>query len=102
MFHQGIGLSLFEFQKQVYMENINEALGLLIVGMVTVIIILCLVIVIGNLVIDLTNRFMPENKKPEEEGMTGKRAHPKKLAAIVAAVDVITHGRGKIDSIQKK
>lgn len=102
MFNKVIGLSLFEFQKQVYMENINEALGLLIVGMVMVFIILWLVVVIGNLVINLTNRFMPEDKKPGEGEMTGKRAHPKRLAAIVAAVDVITHGRGKIDSIQKK
>ena len=84
------------------MENINEALGLLIVGMVMVFIILWLVVVIGNLVINLTNRFMAEDKKPGEGEMTGKRAHPKRLAAIVAAVDVITHGRGKIDSIQKK
>lgn len=83
------------------MENINEALGLLVVGMVMVLIILCLVVVVGNLVIMLTNRFIPEVRKSEEEG-NGRQAHPKKMAAIVAAIDIITHGRGRVDSIQKK
>ncbi len=93
---------LFEVNKQTYMEILNEALGLLMVGMIMVFIILWLVVVTGNLVIHLTNRFIPEDKKPGEEGQGGKRIHHKRLAAIVASVAVITHGRGKIDSIRKK
>jgi oxaloacetate decarboxylase gamma subunit len=88
--------------KQVYMENMDEALGLLAVGMVTVVVILCLVVVIGNLVIGLTNRFIPDNKKPGDSNPSGKLANTKTVAAIVAVVDVITHGKGKVDSIQKK
>ena len=39
------------------MENINEALSLLLVGLTTVLIILSLVVLIGNGVIRFTNRF---------------------------------------------
>lgn len=88
------------------MENLNTALGLLVVGMVTVFIILWLVVVIGNLVIRLTNRFIPATDpaagKPGNGDAAGKRAHSKKLAVIVAAVDVVTRGQGNVESIEKK
>lgn len=88
------------------MENLNTALGLLVVGMVTVFIILWLVVVIGNLVIRLTNRFIPVADptagKAGNGGISGKRVHSKKLAAIVAAVDVVTQGKGNVESIGKK
>ncbi|MDR2815455.1 MAG: OadG family protein [Proteiniphilum sp.] len=88
------------------MDNLNTALGLLVVGMVTVFIILCLVVVIGNLVIRLTNRFIPETVpaggKSGDGGSAGKKAHPQKLAAIIAAVDVATQGKGSVESIEKK
>ena len=83
------------------MENLSEALGLLAIGMIMVIIVLWLVVGLGNLVISLTNRFIPDEKKPGTTNRAGG-VHPKKLAAIVAAVDVITHGRGKVDSVHKK
>lgn len=88
------------------MENMNTALGLLLVGMITVLIILCLVVVIGNLVIRLTNRFIPVTSDPAggESGSRGSagKVDSKKLAAIVAAVDVATKGKGRVDSIDKK
>lgn len=84
------------------MENLNEALELLVVGLLTVFAILCLVIVIGNLVIGLTNRFIPDDKKPGDSNPSGKLTNTKTVAAIAAVVDVITQGKGKIDSIQKK
>lgn len=88
------------------MENLNTALGLLVVGMVTVFIILWLVVVIGNLVIRLTNRFIPvagpAAGKPGNGNTRGRKIHSKKLAAIVAAVDVVTQGQGSVESIKKK
>lgn len=87
------------------MENMNTALGLLVVGMIMVFIILCLVVMIGNLVIRLTNRFIPvtdETPRQSGRGGTEKRAHSKKMAAIVAAVDVVTQGKGNVENIQKK
>jgi len=84
------------------MENINEALVLLVVGMLTVLVVLCLVVAIGNLLIGLTNRFIPDDKKPGDSNPSGKLTNTKTVAAIAAVVDVITQGKGKIDSIQKK
>jgi len=84
------------------MENLNEALGLLAVGMIMVFFILILVVVIGNVVIMLTNRFAPVSEKPGAGGAVGRSSHPKKLAVLAAVVDMITHGKGRMDSIQKK
>ena len=84
------------------MEHLNEALGLLAVGMIMVFFILLLVVVFGNVVSMLTNRFVPVTDKPGKGGAGGKSNHPKKLAVIAAVVDVITHGKGRVDSIQKK
>lgn len=84
------------------MENLDEALSLLLVGMVTVFIILALVVFIGNLVIRLTNRFIPAPVQPDIPATPGRKMHSKKLAAIVAAVDVVTGGKGKVGRIEKK
>lgn len=83
------------------MENINEALSLLVIGMVMVFIILFLVVAIGNAVILLTNRYLPELQKTSDVGGVTNRTNPKKLAAIAAVVDMITQGEGRVDSIQK-
>ncbi len=79
------------------MENLNEALFLLVVGMITVFVILMLVVVVGNLIIVFTNRFLP----PPHDIEKGKHIDPKKLAVIAAAVDIITKGKGKITNIEK-
>lgn len=84
------------------MENLNEALGLLAVGMITVVIILGLVVVIGNLVINLTNRFIQDGKRTGDSNLSGKLVHTKKVAAIAAVVDVITRGSGRVDTIEKR
>ncbi len=84
------------------MENINEALSLLVVGMVMVFIILFLVVLIGNAVVLLTNRYLPEVQKIDDGGEALKGANPKKLAAIAAVVDLITRGEGRVNSVQKK
>ncbi|HKM45917.1 MAG TPA: hypothetical protein VJY12_10730 [Dysgonamonadaceae bacterium] len=81
------------------MENINEALGLLAVGMIMVFIILFLVTIIGNVVIHLTNRYIPVVEKPNDGT---KSTNSKKLAVIAAVVDLVTQGEGRVDSIQKK
>ncbi len=83
------------------MENMNEALSLLVVGMMMVFLILFLVVIIGNVVVLLTNRYIPVVEKPTDSG-AGKGINPKKVAVIAAVVDMITGGAGKVDSIQKK
>lgn len=83
------------------MENINEALSLLVVGMIMVLLILFMVVVIGNIVIRLTNRYLPVIQEADS-GDISKNISSKKMAAIVAVVDTITQGKGRVDSIQKK
>ena len=84
------------------MENINEALGLLAVGMIMVFIILFLVTIIGNVVILLTNRYIPVVEKTTDGTKGVKDTNSKKLAVIAAVVDLVTQGKGRVDSIQKK
>ncbi|MDO5523999.1 MAG: OadG family transporter subunit [Bacteroidia bacterium] len=86
------------------MENLDEALSLLLVGMITVFIILSLVVFIGNMVVRFTNRFIPQEslavKKDIVAGKT-KPLSPAKIAAVIAAVEAVTGGRGKIEKIDK-
>ncbi len=86
------------------MENLNEAISLLLVGMITVFVILSLVVFIGNMVIRLTNRFLPvETITTKKTIVSGKAApsNPAKIAAVIAAVEAITGGKGRIDKIDK-
>ena len=86
------------------MENLNEAISLLLVGMITVFVILSLVVFIGNMVIRLTNRFLPvETITTKKTIVSGKAAssNPAKIAAVIAAVEAITGGKGRIDKINK-
>ena len=84
------------------MENINEALSLLVVGMIMVFIILFLVVTVGKVVVKLTNRYLPHIQKSEDGNIALKGSNPKKMAALAAVVDLITHGEGRLDTIQKK
>ena len=86
------------------MENLNLALSLLLVSMITVFAILYLVVLIGNVVIRLTNRFItPETIAVKKEIASGKAkpTNPAKIAAVIAAVDAVTGGKGKIEKIDK-
>jgi oxaloacetate decarboxylase gamma subunit len=83
------------------MENLGTALGLLLIGMIMVMIVLWLVVGIGNMLINLTNKYIQDDK-PDGNTRQGKKTHTRKVAAIAAAVDVITQGQGRVESIQKK
>ena len=85
------------------MENMETALLLLFVGMGTVFAILLLLIYLGKFLIALVNKYAPE------EEVAAKQIMPKDplpipgnvLAAITAAVNVVTHGKGKITKVEK-
>ncbi len=84
-------------------ENFELALQLLGIGMLTVFTILLLVIIIGNTIIKFVNRFIPEapkvvaNRRGISNGISSG-----KMAAIVAAVQIATNGKGKVTSIEKE
>lgn len=84
-------------------ESFDQAWVLLGVGMVTVFSVLLLVVLIGNTLISLVNRFMPDSSSPKTEESDSKGdISSSKMAAIVAGVKNVTGGRGSVDEIRKK
>lgn len=85
------------------MSEMEIALELLGVGMVTVFIILALVVVLGDLIIRFVNRFMPEVQKASIHANEPLASHSntKKLAAIVSAINIATKGNGRVTKIEK-
>ena len=74
------------------MENLETALLLMVVGMATVFAILLIVIYLGKLLISLVNKYAPEEQLPVPGNI---------VAAITAAVNVVTQGKGKVAKIEK-
>ena len=84
------------------MNNLQLALQLLLVGMVTVFFILFLVVTIGNIIIQFINKFLPEaSTKKAVAPVTQNSVDEKKMAAIVSAVQIITKGKGKVVNVEK-
>lgn len=83
------------------MENLGTALGLLLIGMVMVIIVLWLVVSLGNLLIIITNKYT-HDEAIYGNSNSGIKIDKRKVAVITAAVDIVTQGQGRVDSIQKK
>lgn len=91
------------------MENIETGLLLMVVGMATVFIILLIIIYIGKGLILAVNKYVPEEvstngkaKNTQIASVNSPAAIPnQEAAAIVAAISVITHGKGKITRIEK-
>ena len=88
---------------------LSEALLILAVGMTTVFAILAMVVITGKVLIRLTNRIVPDIQviKPVRSstrssyGKSSNTIDKKKLAAIVAAVEIATGGQGRIQKIEK-
>lgn len=80
----------------------NEAIRLMLTGMSTVFFILIMVVFLGNLIIQITNRFeVVPTKKMGINADAVREIESNKLAAIVSAVEITTRGKGKITSIEK-
>ena len=81
------------------MENeISQALTLLGIGMITVFVVLSLVVVVGNVLIRMVNRWAPVQKlSPPTSGNSNA-----KIAAITSAVALITRGKGRITKIERE
>ena len=79
------------------MENLETAFLLMVVGMATVFVILLIVIYLGKLLISLVNKYAPEEVVSVKQ--TSSQAPVpipgNILAAITAAVNVVTQVRAK-------
>lgn len=84
------------------MEKLETALLLMVVGMATVFAILLIVIYLGKLLISLVNKYAPEEQLPAKQGTQSPVPIPGNIvAAITAAVNVVTQGKGKVAKIEK-
>jgi len=84
------------------MENLNLALLLMVVGMATVFAILLIVIYLGKLLIALVNKYAPEEVAPAKQAANAPAAISGNImAAINAAVTVVTQGKGKVAKVEK-
>jgi oxaloacetate decarboxylase gamma subunit len=82
-------------------SELSTALNLLGIGMITVFVVLTLVVGVGKLLIRFVNSLPEEIKKPTSSPAPTRGMDPRKVAAISAAVDHVTFGRGVITKIEK-
>lgn len=85
------------------MENLNQAFGLLAVGMLTVFAILLIVINLGKLLIAIVNKIAPaeEVKKAVKTAAVPVAVDAQTQSIIKAAVDQLTGGKGQVTKITK-
>ena len=84
------------------MENLETALLLMVVGMATVFAILLLVIYLGKLLSSLVPKYARVEQTLVKQGATVSAPIPGNIvAAITAAVNVVTQGKGKVTKIEK-
>lgn len=82
------------------MQPINEAVSIMIVGMITVFFILFLIVGIGNLIIRLSNKYLPKEVAVVKATKSNEPSS-NTYAAIAAAIDIATNGKGKVTNIKK-
>jgi oxaloacetate decarboxylase gamma subunit len=84
------------------MEKLLEALQLMIIGMSTVFSVLLLVILLGNLLIRVINKYIPEEEsKISNTENKSTSIDPSVVQAIQVAVAKMTNGKGKVEKIEK-
>jgi oxaloacetate decarboxylase gamma subunit len=81
----------------------SQALVLLGIGMITVFFILFLVVSFGNIIIRVVNRFLPEQVVLSKTTTGGVKTgiDNKIMAVLVATVNEITGGKGRISNVEK-
>ncbi len=84
------------------MENFEEALSLMAIGMGTVFVVLLIVIFLGKLLIAVVNKIAPEEEKPKAKASAPAAVAPNIAKAIESAVMIITGGKGRVEKIEKQ
>jgi oxaloacetate decarboxylase (Na+ extruding) subunit gamma len=82
-------------------STISNALLLLVVGMSSVFFILFLVVTGGNLLIKLINKVEVASPEVPFARIPSDTIDASKIAIIAATVEAITHGKGRVDKIEK-
>jgi oxaloacetate decarboxylase (Na+ extruding) subunit gamma len=82
-------------------SNLSNSLLLLLIGMSTVFVILFIVVTGGNFLIRLVNKIELDVHEVPFTKIKTEIISPSKEAAIHAVVNVLTHGKGKVENIEK-
>lgn len=85
-------------------EQVSSAILISIVGMLTVFGILALVVLTGNSLVRIVNRFAPLPAKVKQNSSiqtSSSLISQKKIAVITAAVSAVSQGKAKIEKIEK-
>ncbi len=85
------------------MANIAIAIKLLVIGMTSVFLVLCIVIYLGKALTFFINKFAPEETTNKATSATApaQAINPKHLAAIQKAIAMLTSNQGQIQDIKK-
>lgn len=82
-------------------NQISEAVRLLFVGMLTVFIILSLVVLLGHLLIWVTNKIDTPAVVPLSTASDDDQINPTHRAAIQSAIKSVTNGKQIIEKIER-
>lgn len=93
----------FNFRIEKMDQNLLEAVKLMIVGMTTVFVILLIVINLSKLLINLINRYAPEEVAVAKKSAapSASKVDASVMGVLEAAVSQITGGKGKISKVTK-
>jgi len=83
--------------------SFQTALMLMVIGMFTVFVILVLLVLCSKLMIVIINQYFPEISIPiaTHQSFTRSIQERKKVSVILAAVEAITKGKGRVREIKK-
>lgn len=97
-------LPLLGFKQKIMGEDLQTGFLLLGVGMITVFAILSLVVWSGQILIWATNRFVePKNSFVDvsSKKTANNKIQEEHIAVITSVVEVVTQGKGRVQSINK-
>ncbi len=78
-----------------------QVIQLIFTGMGTVFFMLIMVVLLGNVIIRVTNKYSTVVEVQTISESKTSEMNSAKIAAIVSAVDIVTGGKGRVSSIKK-
>ena len=78
-----------------------QVIQLIFTGMGTVFFMLIMVVLLGNIIIRVTNKYSTVVEVQTISESKTSEMNSAKIAAIVSAVDIVTGGKGRVSSIEK-
>lgn len=78
-----------------------QVIQLIFTGMGTVFFMLIMVVLLGNVIIRVTNKYSTVVEVQTISESKTSEMNSAKIVAIVSAVDIVTGGKGRVSSIEK-